>query len=162
MKLILNILITLYILSLTACNMAEELKNPVLSQLGTVTFTANNITYQMQGRGSLLVISPDRTNNNLVITGTNTQKETIALNINGFNVQQPYKVSQNIVIGLANNGITQATNLCSQSVSVTPNSITITEFDNQRKLVKGQFRGTLCGLNSTIAISNGNFYVEFD
>jgi hypothetical protein len=135
------------------------------SILGQVTFVLNGKNYVMQGRGVLLT---NASTNSVFITATNTQKETISLNISNFDSSNPYKLQENTVIGFASNGITQASNLCTQTTPITTNTkIQFSEFDKKNKIVAGYFEGTICTMqnstqNTAITISNGNFKVEFD
>ncbi len=125
--------------------------------LGQVIFMLNGKTYQMQGRG---ILASSTGNNGFFITATNSQKETISINIINFNINMPYNLQKNVVIGFASNGITQANNLCTQA---TNSVIQLNEFDKQNKIASGSFEGSICTMqNVATAISNGSFKVEFD
>jgi hypothetical protein len=155
---------TLFLLfvSLTGCTVQEMAISQGI-QLGQVSYLLNGKTYKMEGQGNLLINTQDQTNNSLVMTATNTEKEIISLNINGFDTQKPYQVSQNIVIGFGSNGVTKASNLCPQIAQSNNTSILITDFNLQNKTVKGSFWGLLCdSQNRNISISNGQFFLTFE
>ena len=125
--------------------------------LGQVFFMLNGKTYQMQGRG---ILAPSTTNNSFLITATNSQKETISINIINFDTNTPYNLQKNVVIGFASTGITQANNLCTQA---TNSVIQLNEFDKQNKIASGSFEGGICTMQNAVSVvSNGSFKVEFD
>ena len=70
--------------------------------LGQVFFMLNGKTYQMQGRG---ILASSTSNNSFLITATNSQKETISINIINFNTNTPYNLQKNVVISQEQHGI---------------------------------------------------------
>ncbi len=150
-------------ITISSCGISD-LKSPnTLINLGQISFVLNGKTYQMQGRGILATSQPKK---GLFITGTNTEKESISLNINDIDSIFLNKIEKNVVVAFASNGVTQATNFCLQSTTlptISTVTITVVQLDRQAKTISGKFSGTLCTMqNTTSVITNGNFNVEFD
>lgn len=148
---------------LPSCTISDlKSPNPPLN-LGQITFVLNGKTYQMQGRG---VLATSQSKTALFITGTNTEKESISLNINNLDSIFLNKQEKNVVVAFASNGMTQTTNFCLQSTTLPATSrvtMTVSQLDRQANTVSGKFSGTICSSqNLNSVITNGSFYVEFD